>query len=104
MLVGRSTASEIRTPLEQGYAKAGVGKSAGGSQPGEAAAGDGYGRLSERLAHSDILAALVPFGNKSRFLTEPSARFGMTRFVFESERQDFFRLIQHKSSGHQVRR
>jgi hypothetical protein len=88
MLVGRSTASEIRTPLEQGYAKAGVGKSAGGSQACEAAAGDGYGRLSERLAHSDILAALVPFGNKSRFLTEPSARFGMTRFFQTDSTQE----------------
>jgi len=42
MFVGGSAPTEIRATLEEGDSKARVGESAGGSQPGEAASGDGY--------------------------------------------------------------
>jgi len=52
MLVRRSASTEIRAALEEGDAKTRVGKSAGGSESGEAASGDGHGGLGGGLSHA----------------------------------------------------
>ncbi len=56
MLVGRSAAAEIGTPLEESDAKAGVGQGAGGGESGQAATGDGDCRLGGILVHAGLEA------------------------------------------------
>ena len=52
MFVGRSAAAEIGAALKKRYAKAGVGESAGSGESGEAAAGNGYGRVGGVCSHA----------------------------------------------------
>jgi len=78
MFVRRSASAEIGAALEESDAKSGVGESASGGEAGEAATGDGYGGLGRGWAH-ELVRHGTDAAKNSRFLTGPSARFGMTR-------------------------
>jgi hypothetical protein len=85
MFVGRGASPEIRASLEECDLQAGIGEGASGGETSETSAGDGNRGSGEALDHTISLesGARCP-RSESRFLSDPTDRFGMTKFRFDS--------------------